>query len=69
MMSVFETPCHGAGMIELKSVSKLFRVDVIETYALRDFDLSVRRGEFVAITGHSGCHRDARGIRDGQLHA
>jgi putative ABC transport system ATP-binding protein len=41
-------------MIELKSVSKLFRTDVVETYALREFDLSIASGEFVAITGHSG---------------
>jgi len=41
-------------MIELRSVSKIFRTDIVETYALRDFDLSVSAGEFVAITGHSG---------------
>jgi putative ABC transport system ATP-binding protein len=41
-------------MIELKSVSKIFRTDVVETYALREFDLSIAAGEFVAITGHSG---------------
>jgi ABC-type lipoprotein export system ATPase subunit len=42
-------------MIELRAVSKIFRTDIVETYALRDFDLSVNAGEFVAITGHSGC--------------
>jgi putative ABC transport system ATP-binding protein len=41
-------------MIELRSVSKIFRTDIVETHALRDFDLSVNAGEFVAITGHSG---------------
>jgi putative ABC transport system ATP-binding protein len=41
-------------MIQLKSVSKIFRTDIVETHALRDFDLSVNAGEFVAITGHSG---------------
>jgi putative ABC transport system ATP-binding protein len=41
-------------MIELKSVSKIFRTDAIETHALREFDLAVNAGEFVAITGHSG---------------
>jgi len=41
-------------MIELKSVSKIFRTDIVETYALRDFDLNIAAGEFVAITGHSG---------------
>jgi putative ABC transport system ATP-binding protein len=41
-------------VIELKSVSKIFRTDIVETYALRDFDLNIAAGEFVAITGHSG---------------
>jgi putative ABC transport system ATP-binding protein len=41
-------------MIELKSVSKIFRTDIVETYALREFDLKIAAGEFVAITGHSG---------------
>jgi putative ABC transport system ATP-binding protein len=41
-------------MIELKSVCKIFRTDIVETYALREFDLKIAAGEFVAITGHSG---------------
>jgi len=41
-------------MIELNSVSKIFRTDIVETHALRDFHLKIERGEFVAITGHSG---------------
>jgi putative ABC transport system ATP-binding protein len=41
-------------MIELKSVSKVFRTDIVETYALREFELQVMAGEFVALTGHSG---------------
>src|SRR5258708_21634992 len=41
-------------MIELKSVSKIFRTDIVETYALRDFDLEIAAGEVVAINGHSG---------------
>lgn len=41
-------------MIELHSVSKIFRTDILETYALRDLQLSIGAGEFVAITGHSG---------------
>jgi len=41
-------------MIKLEAVSKIFRTDIVETYALRDFDLNIAAGEFVAITGHSG---------------
>jgi putative ABC transport system ATP-binding protein len=41
-------------MIELESVSKIFRTDIVETYALREINLKIDAGEFVAITGHSG---------------
>jgi putative ABC transport system ATP-binding protein len=41
-------------MIKLKAVSKIFRTDIVETYALREFNLNIEAGEFVAITGHSG---------------
>lgn len=41
-------------MISMHGVSKVFRTDLVETHALRDFDLEVAPGEFVAITGPSG---------------
>jgi putative ABC transport system ATP-binding protein len=41
-------------MIELHAVNKSFRAEIVETYALRNFELCVAAGEFVAITGHSG---------------
>jgi putative ABC transport system ATP-binding protein len=41
-------------MIEIQSLSKIFRTEVIETYALREISLKIDAGEFVAITGHSG---------------
>jgi putative ABC transport system ATP-binding protein len=41
-------------MIEMHNVGKVFRTDVVETHALRNFNLKVEPGEFVAITGHSG---------------
>jgi putative ABC transport system ATP-binding protein len=41
-------------MIEMENVGKIFRTEVVETHALRNFSLAVEPGEFVAITGHSG---------------
>jgi putative ABC transport system ATP-binding protein len=42
-------------MIDMQAVSKIFRTDLVETQALRSFTLKVDTGEFVAVTGHSGC--------------
>ena len=41
-------------MLEMQSISKVYRTDLIETHALREFSLKVREGEFVAVTGPSG---------------
>src|SRR6185369_12163896 len=41
-------------MLSMKNVSKVFRTDLIETHALRDFSLEVKAGEFLAVTGPSG---------------
>lgn len=41
-------------MIEMRGLSKIFRTDFLETYALRELDLKVNSGELVAITGPSG---------------
>jgi putative ABC transport system ATP-binding protein len=35
-------------------LSKAYRTEVVETYALRDFSINVNEGEFVAVTGPSG---------------
>jgi putative ABC transport system ATP-binding protein len=42
-------------MIRLNQVSKTYRTDKVETLALKDIDLVVERGEFVALMGPSGC--------------
>ncbi|QNA89640.1 ABC transporter ATP-binding protein [Massilia sp. Dwa41.01b] len=42
-------------MIKLSKVSKTYRTDKVETLALKDIDLHVRQGEFVAMMGPSGC--------------
>ncbi len=41
-------------MLKMHSISKIYRVDLIETHALRDFSLDVEDGDFVAVTGPSG---------------
>jgi putative ABC transport system ATP-binding protein len=42
-------------MIRLNKISKTYRTDKVETLALKDIDLHVRQGEFVAMMGPSGC--------------
>jgi putative ABC transport system ATP-binding protein len=42
-------------MLELRSVSRLFRAGDIETTALDRVDLDIDKGEYVAIMGPSGC--------------
>ena len=41
-------------MLSMHDISKVFRTDLIETHALRNFSLEVKEGEFVAVTGPSG---------------
>jgi putative ABC transport system ATP-binding protein len=41
-------------MLKMHDLSKIYRTDLIETYALRSFSLEVSAGEFVAVTGPSG---------------
>lgn len=42
-------------MITLTSLSKVYRTTDIETIALNNLNLSIRRGEFVSVMGPSGC--------------
>ncbi|HUO79368.1 MAG TPA: ABC transporter ATP-binding protein [Steroidobacteraceae bacterium] len=41
-------------MLDMQHISKVYRTDLVETHALRDFNLGVAEGEFVAVTGPSG---------------
>ena len=41
-------------MLMMRHLSKVYRTEVVETHALRDFNLHVKAGEFVAVTGPSG---------------
>jgi len=42
-------------MIKTNKLVKVFRTDEIETTALNNVDLEVKKGEFVAVMGPSGC--------------
>jgi putative ABC transport system ATP-binding protein len=41
-------------MLQMQNISKVYRTELIETHALREFSLHVQPGEFVAVTGPSG---------------
>jgi putative ABC transport system ATP-binding protein len=41
-------------MLRMSRLTKTYRTDHVETRALLDFSLEVRKGEFVAVTGPSG---------------
>jgi putative ABC transport system ATP-binding protein len=41
-------------MLRMKNLSKVYRTHMIETHALRGFEIHVKEGEFVTVTGPSG---------------
>ncbi len=42
-------------IIDLRSISKVFLTDEVETHALSDVHFAIQKGEYVAISGPSGC--------------
>lgn len=42
-------------MIQINNLSKTFRTETVETWALNKVNLNIKEGEFVAIMGPSGC--------------
>lgn len=41
-------------MLTMKNISKVYQTDLVQTHALREFNLHVEEGEFIAVTGPSG---------------
>jgi putative ABC transport system ATP-binding protein len=41
-------------MLQMKNVVKVYRTEIVETHALSDLTIHVRKGEFVAVMGPSG---------------
>ena len=41
-------------MLQMKQIQKTYRTELVETHALRELNVSVKEGEFVAVTGPSG---------------
>lgn len=41
-------------MLKMNNISKVYQTEMVQTHALRDFNLHVDEGEFIAVTGPSG---------------
>jgi len=46
---------NGKGLIQLEGVKKVFFTEELETHALSDIHMHVKKGEYLAIAGPSGC--------------
>src|ERR1700740_639327 len=44
-----------AAVIALRNLTKVFATDEVETHALSDVSLDIRRGDYISIAGPSGC--------------
>ncbi|MDO6428338.1 ABC transporter ATP-binding protein [Thalassotalea sp. 1_MG-2023] len=41
-------------MLVMSDINKVYQTELVQTHALRDFNLTVKEGEFIAVTGPSG---------------
>lgn len=41
-------------MLSMQNISKMYQTEMVQTHALKDFNLEVEEGEFIAVTGPSG---------------
>jgi putative ABC transport system ATP-binding protein len=46
---------NGSALIRLEGLKKVFLTEEVETHALEEIHLEIKRGEYVAIAGPSGC--------------
>ena len=51
----FPTENEWRNMIHTENLTKIFQTDEVETIALKDVNIGIEKGEFVAIMGSSGC--------------
>lgn len=42
-------------VIKMRNISKVFETEELQTYALRNVNLTIYRGEYLSISGPSGC--------------
>ncbi|MGA2381824.1 MAG: ABC transporter ATP-binding protein [Gemmatimonadales bacterium] len=49
------TAPNGETMIKLEGLKKVFYTDEVETHALEDVHLEIKKGEYLAVAGPSGC--------------
>ena len=45
----------GESVITLREINKIYRTDEVETQALENVNIEVKKGEFLSIMGPSGC--------------